>query len=122
MSKFTFNLNNTLFGPNKFNNADLSTDLNVEFKTKLLTDVNIGYNLTPKANISITVQNILNVMPQYFFTARNANGEAILNDPVQVKAQVNNITFSGRYPIYTYDGSHFSQFGTMLMAQLNCKF
>lgn len=122
VSKFTFNLNNTLFGPNKFNNADLSADLNVEFKTKLLTDVNVGYNITPKANISITVQNILNVMPEYYFTARNANGEAILNDPVQVKTQVNNITFAGRYPIYTYDGSHFSQFGTTLMAQLNYKF
>ncbi len=122
VSKFTFNLNNTLFGPNKFNNADLSSDLNVEFKTKLLVDLNIGYNITPKANISVTAQNLFNVIPQYKFTARNASGEAILNDPVQVKAQVNNITFAGRYPIYTYDGSHFSQFGTMLMAQLNYKF
>ena len=122
VSKFTFNLNNTLFGPNKFNNADLSSDLNLEFKTKLLTDANIGYNITPKANISITIQNIFNVMPQYKFTARNAAGEVILKDPVQVKAQVNAITFDGRYPIYTYDGSHFSQFGTMLMAQLNYKF
>jgi iron complex outermembrane receptor protein len=122
MGKFNFNLNNTLFGPTKFNNADLSTDLNVEFKTKLLTDLNIGFNFTPKASISVTIQNIFNVMPEYFFTARNSNGEAILQDAAQVKGQVNAITFDGRYPIYTYDGSHFSQFGTSLMAQLNYKF
>ncbi|MFM8741526.1 MAG: hypothetical protein ACKOC0_15185, partial [Cytophagales bacterium] len=104
------------------NNADLSTDLTLKFRTKMLTDINIGYSISPKSTISVTVQNIFNIMPEYYFEANNANGEAILANSSQVRDQVNAITFNGRYPIYTYDGSHFSQFGTMLMGQLTFKF
>ena len=120
--KVALNLNNTLFGPSKFNNADLSSDLNVEFKTKLLTDLGISYAISKNTTFTFTVQNLLNVMPQYKLTARNADGEAILKDKAAVAEQISYITFNGRYPIVTYDGSHFSQMGTMVLAQFQFKF
>jgi iron complex outermembrane receptor protein len=120
--KWSFNLNNTLFGPTKFNNADLAEELYVEFKTKFLTDLGISYNINSRATCSLTLQNIFNIMPEYQLKAENAAGEAILNDPQQVKDQISYITFNGRYPVLTYDGSHFSQFGAMYLAQLTYRF
>ncbi len=120
--KISFNLNNTLFGPTQFNNADLSSDLQLEFLTKVVTDLGVSYNLSPKASISITIQNLLNVMPEYKLKAMNSAGETILNDPSQVAEQISYITFNGRYPVLTYDGSHFSQMGASYLAQLTYKF
>ena len=72
-------------------------------------------NILPKANI-------LNVLPEWEFKAENAAGEAILNDPIQVKSQSNLITFNQRYSQMTYDGYHFSQLGTLLNLSVNYKF
>jgi len=120
--KLAVNLNNTLFGTNTFNNADLSTDLKLQFLPKVLTDLGLLYTLNPKTSFSVTIQNILNVMPEFELKAMNADGEAILNDESQVKEQISYITFNGRYPVLTYDGSHFSQMGTTFLAQLTFKF
>ncbi len=122
LGKFLFNLNNTLFGPTEFNNADLDENLKIRFIPKVVTDLSVMYNITQKLNAGVTLQNILNVFPKYEILAENAAGEAILNDPVQVRDQINNITFNGRYPVVTYDGSHFSQLGTMFQVQLSYKF
>jgi iron complex outermembrane recepter protein len=121
-NKLSFNLNNTVFGPTVFNNADLDDNLFIEFKTKLLTDLGVSYSFNPKTQFSFTIQNIFNVMPQYKIKAHNAAGAAILADENQVKDQISYITFNGRYPVITYDGSHFSQMGTMYLAQLTFKF
>ncbi|MFM2369025.1 MAG: hypothetical protein RL619_1325, partial [Bacteroidota bacterium] len=43
-------------------------------------------------------------------------------DPATLKNQINDLTFNGRYSQMTYDGSHFSQLGTMLNLSLNYKF
>ncbi|MBK5277721.1 MAG: TonB-dependent receptor [Bacteroidia bacterium] len=126
--KLALNLNNTLFGPTKFNNADLSgpgdgsKDLGIEFLPKILTDLGLSYNFNTNTTFSLTIQNILNVMPEYEMKAMNATGESILNDPAAVAEQISYITFNGRYPILTYDGSHFSQMGTTFLAQLSIKF
>jgi iron complex outermembrane receptor protein len=120
--KLGFNLNNTLFGPTTFNNADLSSDLNVEFKSKVVPDVSITYTANSHFSAILTIQNILNVMPEYQLTARNAAGESLLADETAVKEQISYITFNGRYPVLTYDGSHFSQMGTSFTFQLNYKF
>ena len=122
VSKWAFNINNTLFGPTTFNNADLDDNLYIQFKTKMLTDLGVSFSPTSKATISLTVQNIANVMPQYVIKAHNAAGQAILADESQVKEQKSYITFNGRYPIFTYDGSHFSQMGTSFLAQFAYKF
>jgi iron complex outermembrane receptor protein len=120
--KLTFNLNNTLFGATQFNNADLSSDLQVEFLPKVLTDLGATYSINSKTTFSLTIQNILNVMPEYKLKAMNADGQLILNDESQVAEQISYITFNGRYPVLTYDGSHFSQMGSTYLAQLTFKF
>ncbi len=122
--KFTLNLNNTLFGPTEFRNADLydSEGLSVKFDPKVTTDLGINYRLTSKSSLSITIQNILAVVPQYKLVALNPDGEAIVNDPIEKRRQENILTFNGRYPLTTYDGSHFSQMGTTYLAQLTFKF
>ena len=128
--KVSVNLNNTLFGPTKFNNADLSTsdndsnakNLGVEFLPKILTDLGVNFRLDDNAAFTFTIQNILNVMPEFKLVAETADGKSILSDPDQVKEQISYITFNGRYPVLTYDGSHFSQMGTTFLASFNYKF
>lgn len=120
--KWGFNLNNTLFGPTTFNNADLSSDLNVEFKSKVVPDLSVTYTANEHFSAILSIQNILNVMPEYQLTARNTAGESLLADENAVKDQISYITFNGRYPVLTYDGSHFSQMGTSFTFQLNYKF
>jgi len=120
--KLAINLNNTLFGTNTFNNADLSTDLKLQFLPKVLTDLGLTYNINTKTLFSFTIQNILNVMPEFELKAMNVAGEAILSDEALIHEQISYITFNGRYPVLTYDGSHFSQMGTTYLAQLTFKF
>ena len=120
--KLAININNTLFGPTTFNNADLSSDLKLQFIPKVLTDLGVSYSFNPKTSFSVTVQNILNVMPEFKLKALNSDGQTILNDESQVKEQISYITFNGRYPVLSYDGSHFSQMGTTYLAQLTFKF
>jgi iron complex outermembrane recepter protein len=122
VGKFAINLNNTVFGPTKFNNGDLDKDLFIEFKTKMLTDLGFTYGFNANTSLSITAQNIFNIFPEYVIKAENADGEKILNNASKVAEQVSFITFNGRYPVVTYDGSHFSQLGTTIAAQLNVKF
>ena len=132
--KLAINLNNTLFGPTQFHNADLSgprdvnnvptgeKDLRVEFLPKILTDLGVSYNFNPNTALSVTIQNILNVFPEYELKAENSSGESILSNPALVAEQKSFITFNGRYPVLTYDGSHFNQMGTTYLAQLTYKF
>jgi iron complex outermembrane receptor protein len=120
--KWSFNLNNSLFGPTVFNNADLSSNLQLHFLPKVLTDLGVSFDVNSNTSFSFSVQNILNVMPKYELKAMNAVGEAILSDPQAVKDQISYITFNGRYPVITYDGSHFSQMGSTYLAQFTYKF
>ena len=121
LNKWNFTLNNTLFGPATFRNDGLDENLKLVFKTKVLTDLNIGYQFTNRISASVAVNNIFNITPQWQLKALNAAGDAVLSDPAQVKKNVNAITFNGRYSMVTYDGSHFSQLGTTFLATLNFK-
>ncbi|AEV99738.1 ferric enterobactin receptor [Niastella koreensis] len=121
LGKWDFLLNNTLFGPTTFHNDGLDKNLKLEFQTKVLTDLNIGYQFSSRVNASIAVNNIFNITPEWKLKALNSNGDAILSDPAKVKQNVNAITFNGRYSMVTYDGSHFSQLGTTFLATLNFK-
>jgi iron complex outermembrane receptor protein len=120
-SKWSFNLNNTLFGPTTFRNDGLNKNLKLEFQTKVLTDLNIGYQFSNRVNASIAVNNIFNITPEWKLKALNSDGDAILGDAAAVKKNINAITFNGRYSMVTYDGSHFSQLGTTFLATLNFK-
>jgi iron complex outermembrane receptor protein len=122
IGKFGFSLNNTYFGKTTFKQDGMSNELRTEFTPKIVTDLGINFNATDKLTLALNVNNLLNVLPEWKFKAESAAGQAILNDPLQTKAQFNLITFNGRYSQMTYDGYHFSQLGTMLNLSLNYKF
>lgn len=147
IGKFGFSLNNTYFGKSTFNQDglvsnevrdadgnlerdangetvrnDAQPNLKTEFLAKIVTDLGVNFNATEKLTIALNVNNLFNVLPEWKFVAENAAGTALLADPAQVKSQSNLITFNQRYSRMTYDGSHFSQLGTMFNLSLNYKF
>lgn len=122
INKFGFSLNNTYFGKTTFKQQGMSDDLRTEFIPKIVTDLGINYNASEKLTLSLNVNNLLNVLPEWEFKAENAAGGAILADPAATKNQSNLITFNQRYSQMTYDGYHFSQLGTMFNLSLNYKF
>jgi iron complex outermembrane receptor protein len=123
INKFIFSLNNTMFGPTKFRNADYSNaGLYTEFETKIVTDLGVNFNATDKLTFSLNINNIFNVLPKFNIKADTVEAEAIVNDPTKLRAEFNAITFSGRYSTMTYDGYHFSQLGTMFNLSMNYKF
>lgn len=123
INKFVFSLNNTMFGPTKFRNADYSNGgLYTEFETKIVTDLGINFNATKKLTFALNVNNIFNVLPKFNIKADTASAQAIVNNPTLLKNEYNAITFDGRYPTMSYDGYHFSQLGTMFNLSMNYKF
>jgi iron complex outermembrane receptor protein len=119
--KWNFSINHTLFGPATFRSEGLDRNIKMVFKTKLVTDANIGYQFTPWLSSTFTVNNVFNVLPKYVLRPLNSDGRELLNDPIAVKKNINAVTFNGRYHIATYDGSHFSQSGTIFLLTINCK-
>lgn len=122
LGKFGFSLNNTYFGKTTFKQDGLSDDLRTEFIPKIITDLGITFSATEKLTFSFNANNILNILPEWEFKAENAAGATLLSDAAAVKNQYNLITFNGRYDNTTYDGSHFSQLGTMLNLSMNYRF
>jgi iron complex outermembrane receptor protein len=122
LGKFNFALNNTLFGPTEFRNSGMDSDLKLEFETKVVTDLAIGYQATEKVNVTLNVNNIFDVLPQWKFVALNSEGQSILSDPAQTKVQSNLVTFNQRYSTMSYDGYHFSQLGTIFNLAVNVRF
>jgi len=122
IKKFSFSLNNTLFGPTQFHQDGLDKNLRVDFLTKVVSDLGISYQASEKLSFTFNANNFLNVLPEWKFVAMNAAGEAILADPAQVKVQSNLITFNQRYSQMTYDGYHFSQLGRMFNLSAFIKF
>ena len=122
IGKIGLSLNNTYFGKTTFKQQGLSNDLRTEFIPKIVTDLGITFSATEKLTLSLNVNNLLNVLPEWEFKAENAAGSAILADAAQTKNQSNLITFNQRYSQMTYDGYHFSQLGTMFNLSLNYRF
>ncbi|SDB39273.1 iron complex outermembrane recepter protein [Flavobacteriaceae bacterium MAR_2010_188] len=129
LDKFGFALNNTYFGKTTFKQQGLSDDLRTEFIPKIVTDLAVNYNATERLTLSLNINNLLNVLPEWEFKAENAAGQAIINDTslnsygiTDLQEQANLITFNQRYSRMTYDGYHFSQLGTMFNLSLNYKF
>lgn len=137
LNKFNVMLNNTLFGPTKFQDLDNGgSDMNCikqVFTPAVVTDLNVGYQFTKNISFSFTINNILNVLPKWSLqlvhnpdaTLDNANyahAQATLNDPTQKQLLEGFLEFSGRYRILGYNGSQFSQLGTTYYGQLVFKF
>ena len=126
VGKWALNLNNTLFGKTAFQDLDNGggdmENLKAEFKPAVVTDLSIGYNFSDKVSLTLNANNILNVVPKWDLVALNSKGEAAIKDPTNKSLIRGFLGFSGRYDILGYNGSQFSQLGTVLNSQLTIKF
>ena len=126
INKLSINLNNTLFGPTRFQDLDNGgsdmENIRQEFTPAVVTDINLGYNFTSKVNISFTVNNVFNVLPKWKLEALNPTGQAVLNNAAAKSLLEGFLSFSGRYRILGYNGSQFSQLGTVFQTSLNFRF
>jgi iron complex outermembrane recepter protein len=141
IGSWNFALNNTWFGTTAFrdldNGGDAMEDLKQQFTPAVVTDLTIGYQFTDKVSLAININNILNVIPQWSLIASPsevaiaATGGAaasalragvILGDTKKLEDLKRDLEFSGRYRILGYNGSQFSQLGTIFNTQLNVKF
>lgn len=128
INKFNIVLNNTLFGRTGFQDIDnggaTMNFVKQTFEPAVVTDLNVGYAFNSRLSASFTVNNLLNVLPKWKLEAINGNatGEAAIADPTDRALLEGFLGFSGRYNILGYNGSQFSQLGTMFMGQLTFKF
>jgi iron complex outermembrane receptor protein len=133
IKKFNFNLNNTLFGPTKFQDLDnggsIMNNIKQVFTPAVVTDLNVGYAISSKVSASISVNNLLNVLPKWKLELTGsasdpdyANAVSTLADPTQKSLLEGFLEFSGRYKILAYNGSQFSQLGTVFQASVTFKF
>jgi iron complex outermembrane receptor protein len=126
LDKWNFNLSNTLFGPTEFQDLDnggsIMEHIKQEFKPGVLTDVNVGYDITRDINATITVSNVFNVLPKWSLKALDNQGASYLSDAAQKSLLEGFLEFSGRYRILAYNGSQFSQLGTIFEARVTLKF
>ena len=126
INKWSFNLNNTLFGTTQFQDLDNGgsdmENIRQKFTPAVVTDINVGYDITDKINFSFTVNNVFNVLPKWKLEALNAAGQAVLNNAAAKSLLEGFLEFSGRYKILAYNGSQFSQLGTIFQGSLNFKF
>lgn len=133
MRKWNINLNNTVFGPAKFQDLDnggaIMNNIKQVFQTKVVTDLNIGFAFTDNIAASFTVNNLFNVLPEWKLELTGnssdpnyANAATTLSNPADKSLLEGFLAFSGRYRILLYNGSHFSQLGTTFNASLTFKF
>ena len=124
INNFGISLNNTTFGKTKFKQADFSNPgLFTTFKTAQVTDLGVTWTASKEITISFNMNNIFNVVPKFTIKSDgSASANAIVNNPALLKNEYNNITFNGRYPITSYDGSQFSQLGRLFSLSMNYKF
>ncbi len=124
IGKWGLSLNNTTFGSTKFKQADFSNaGLYSQFKTAQVTDLGVTFSATKAVTISFNMNNIFNVLPKFTIKSDgSASADAIVNNPTLLKNEWNNITFDGRYPVTSYDGSQFSQLGRLFSLSMNYRF
>jgi iron complex outermembrane recepter protein len=133
MGNWNVVVNNTMFGPTKFQDLDNGgsqmNNIKQVFSTAIVTDLNVGYAFSKHISASFTVNNLLNVLPTWKLELTGsasdpdyAAAKATLESPADKSLLEGFLTFSGRYRILGYNGSQFSQLGTTFMGQLTFKF
>jgi iron complex outermembrane receptor protein len=133
INKFSVGLNNTLFGPTKFQDLDnggsIMNNIKQVFTPAVVTDLNVGYAFSNKISASVSINNLFNVLPKWSLKLTGsssdpdyANAVATLNDPAAKSLLEGFLEFSGRYRILAYNGSQFSQLGTIFQASVTFKF
>jgi len=100
-----------------------------EFKTALVTDLNVGCDFTNRISASIGVNNIFNILPKWTLELTGSSSDpnyaaakATLSNAADRSLLEGFLAFSGRYRILGYNGSQFSQLGTTFQATLTFKF
>ncbi len=126
LKKFGISLNNTIFGPTRFQDLDNGgsdmENIKQEFKTGIVTDLNLGYQFSDKVSFNIAINNLFNVLPKWELKALNSAGQTVLNNTANRELLEGFLAFSGRYRILGYNGSQFSQLGTIFQGSLVFKF
>ncbi|MBP6810374.1 MAG: TonB-dependent receptor [Saprospiraceae bacterium] len=121
-----FGLNNTLFGPTRFQDLDnggsIMNHIKAEFEPAVVTDLSIGYSFNKNWSLSVNCNNLLDVLPKWDLVALDAEGSAAIANPDDKALLRGFLGFSGRYDILGYNGSQFSQLGRMFNAQLSIRF
>lgn len=126
VGKWGISLNNTLFGPTRFQDLDnggsIMEHVRAEFEPAVVTDLSIGYNFNSRWSLTFNCNNLLDVLPKWDLVALDATGAAAIANPDDKALLRGFLGFSGRYDILGYNGSQFSQLGRMFNAQLTMKF
>ncbi len=126
VGKWNLNLNNTLFGSTSFQDLDNGgSDMNnikATFTPAVVTDLSVGYSFSNKVSLTLNANNLFNVLPKWDLVALNAEGAKAIDTPEKKALLRGFLGFSGRYDILGYNGSQFSQLGTVFNANLNVKF
>lgn len=128
VNKFQFYLNNTLFGTAKWANDGIAGAYSawnvanegslgyLEYQPRVVTDLNVNYNINKSNTLTFSISNLFNVLPKWKLVNVSA-ADAAPNGSVY-----NAVTFNGRYPQSAYDSQHFSIFGTQFTLGYNIKF
>jgi iron complex outermembrane receptor protein len=126
LRQWNLSLNNTLFGPTRFRDLDNGgadmENIQQEFEPAVVTDIMVGYDFSNKVSFSIGANNVFNKLPKWKLEALNPAGQAVVDDKVQRELLEGFLSFSGRYRILGYNGSQFSQLGTVFQAVLALRF
>lgn len=125
-SKIAVAVNNTLFGTTKFQDIDGGgpemKNIQQVFTPALVTDLNLRYKFSDKINISLSVNNMFNVLPKWNLVGINKIGEDFLKPKDNREMLTGLVTFAGRYRILGASGSQFSQLGTIFQSSISFKF
>jgi iron complex outermembrane recepter protein len=126
VKNWNVNLANTLFGSTSFQDLDNGGDdmenIKAVFTPAVVTDLSVGYNFSKNVSLTVNANNLLNILPKWDLIAQNAKGEAAINTAEKKALLRGFLGFSGRYDILGYNGSQFSQLGTMFNANLQIRF
>ena len=133
IKKFAISLNNTVFGPTRFQDLDnggaVMNNIKQEFKTAVVTDLNLGYDFSSKFSAYIAANNLFNILPKWELNLTGspsdpnyAAAQATLNNTADRELLEGFLAFSGRYSVLGYNGSQFSQLGTIFQASLVFRF
>ena len=126
VAKWNFNLANTLFGSTKFQDLDngggAMENIKAVFTPAVVSDLSVSYNFSKNVAFTANANNFLNILPKWDLIAQNPKGESAISTPEKKALLRADLGFSGRYDILGYNGSQFSQLGTMFNANLQIKF
>lgn len=128
-----WSLNNTIFGPTRFQDLDnggsIMNNIKQVFSTAVVTDLNINYDFNKSFSANLGINNIFGVLPSWDLEltgsssdANYAAAQATLANAADKELLEGFLAFSGRYRILGYNGSQFSQLGRTYQASLIFKF